>query len=165
MVIHYTALPTNPEQSVKTKGSYLNVSFKNTRETCAAIKGMSLEKAKAYFTDVLAHKRCIPFRRFNGHVGRTGQAKEFGAAQGRWPEKSIKFVQDLLRNAEASAARKGLSNTYISHVAVNQAPKGRRRTYRAHGRINPFMSHPCHVELHLSVRAEQVQKASEIVKA
>ena len=31
----------------------------------------------------------------------------------------------------------------------------RRRTYRAHGRINPYMSSPCHIEVCL-VEKEQV---------
>lgn len=26
----------------------------------------------------------------------------------------------------------------------------RRRTYRAHGRINPYMSSPCHIEMWLT---------------
>ncbi len=30
---------------------------------------------------------------------------------------------------------------------VNQAPKQRRRTYRAHGRIGPYQNSPCHVEV------------------
>jgi large subunit ribosomal protein L17e len=30
----------------------------------------------------------------------------------------------------------------------------RRRTYRAHGRINPYMSSPCHIEICL-VEKEQ----------
>ena len=33
---------------------------------------------------------------------------------------------------------------------VNQAQHGRRRTYRAHGRINAYMSSPCHVEIVLT---------------
>lgn len=42
---------------------------------------------------------------------------------------------------------KGLDteNLYINHAQTNRAPKQRRRTYRAHGRINresPF-SFPC----------------------
>ena len=39
----------------------------------------------------------------------------------------------------------------------------RRRTYRAHGRINPYMSSPCHIEICL-VEKEQAfakQAASE----
>ncbi len=33
----------------------------------------------------------------------------------------------------------------------------RRRTYRAHGRINPYMSSPCHVELTLSEKEAPVK--------
>ena len=43
---------------------------------------MKLQKAYQYLTDVGDHKRAIPFRRFAGGVGRTGQAKEFKATQG-----------------------------------------------------------------------------------
>ena len=32
------------------------------------------KKAEAYLKDVLAHKRCVPFTHYNGHVGRTGEA-------------------------------------------------------------------------------------------
>ena len=48
----------------------------------------------------------------------------------------------------------GIDNTSIStrnnptlHSQVNRAAKMRRRTYRAHGRINPYMSSPCHIEV------------------
>lgn len=37
---------------------------------------------------------------------------------------------------------------------MNRAPHMRRRTYRAHGRINPYMSSPCHIEVCL-VEKEQ----------
>ncbi len=40
------------------------------------------------------------------------------------------------------------------------APKLRRRTYRAHGRINAFMSSPSHIELILAQRGEPVKKAA-----
>ncbi|XP_066364920.1 large ribosomal subunit protein uL22y-like [Miscanthus floridulus] len=49
---------------------------------------------------------------------------------------------------------------YVSHIQVNQAQKQRRRTYRAHGRINPYMSSPCHIELMLS-EEEPVKKEAE----
>jgi hypothetical protein len=58
---------------------------------------------------------------------------------------------------------KGLDvdNLMISHIQVNKAMRQRRRTYRAHGRVNPYMSSPCHIELTVSekdsgVKAEQV---------
>lgn len=50
---------------------------------------------------------------------------------------------------------------YISHIQVNQAMKQRRRTYRAHGRINPYLSHPCHVELTLCEKETGVPKEPE----
>lgn len=54
------------------RGSDLRVHFKNTRESAAAIRGLSLAKAKAYLEAVVDHKRCIPFLRYNGKWGRGG---------------------------------------------------------------------------------------------
>jgi len=70
----------------------------------------------------------------------------------------------LLKNAESNAELKGLDvdALVVSHISVNQAQRGRRRTYRAHGRINPFMSSPCHIELVLSeTQTASVPKAAE----
>ncbi|KAL5171218.1 60S ribosomal protein L17-1 [Glycine soja] len=150
--------------SCKARGADLRVHFKNTRETAFAIRKLPLVKAKRYLEDVLAHKQAIPFRRFCGGVGRTAQAKSrHSNGQGRWPVKSAKFILDLLKNAESNAEVKGLDvdALYISHVQVNQAQKQRRRTYRAHGRINPYMSSPCHIELILSEKEEPVKKEAE----
>lgn len=75
---------------------------------------------------------------YNGDVlTETYVGKQFGVSRARWPEKSAEFLLGLLRNAEANADTKGLdnSNLIISHIQVNQAPKQRRRTYRAHGRV------------------------------
>jgi len=62
---------------------------------------------------------------------------------------------------------KGLDvdNLYVSHIQVNQAQKQRRRTYRAHGRINPYMSSPCHIELILSEKEEPVKKEPDNIVA
>ena len=57
-----------------------------------------------------------------------------------------------MKNAESNAEVKGLDPDFlkITHIQVNAAQKQRRRLYRAHGRINPFMSNPCHIELILT---------------
>jgi large subunit ribosomal protein L17e len=119
-MVRYAATSVNPTKSAKTRGSYLRVHFKNTRETAQAINGMSLQKAISYLNNVREHKQAIPFRRFNGSIGRTAQGKEFGTDLGmpaplqippdcgsdllaRWPEKSAKFLLGLLKNAEANA--------------------------------------------------------------
>lgn len=66
------------------------------------------------------------------------KGKAFGVSKARWPVKSAEFLLSLLKNAEANADTKGLdtSNLIVKHIQVNQAPKQRRRTYRAHGRVS-----------------------------
>jgi large subunit ribosomal protein L17e len=160
-MVKYAREPDNPTKSCKARGSDLRVHFKNTRETAQAIKKLELTKAKRYLEDVLAHKQAIPFRRFCGGVGRTAQAKSrHSNGQGRWPVKSATFLLGLLKNAESNAEVKGLDvdTLIISHIQVNKAQKQRRRTYRAHGRINPYMSSPCHIELTLSEKEVPVKK-------
>merc|ERR1711939_1081919 len=148
------------------KGSYLRVHYKNTRETAAAVRGLSLAKAVKFLEDVQTHTQCVPFRRHNGAVGRTAQAKVHGVVQGRWPVKSAKFLLSLLKNAQANAEVNGLDVTELEvrNIVVQQAPKTRRRTYRAHGRINPYQGHPCHIEIILAPIAAEVPKADEVIE-
>ncbi|CAK9095736.1 60S ribosomal protein L17 [Durusdinium trenchii] len=161
MTIKYSRESKNPSKACKAQGVDLRVHYKNTYETAQAIKGMSLSTAKQYLQDVCEKKRCIVFRKYKGTIGRTPQAKEFKATQGRWPVKSCKVVLGLLRNAEANAEFKNLDTEklFVEHVQVNAAQQGRRRTYRAHGRIGPYMNCPCHVEMILSEKEEAVEKA------
>ncbi|KAK9313577.1 ribosomal protein L22/L17 [Lipomyces starkeyi] len=163
----YGATPANPAKSASSRGSYLRVSFKKTRETAQAVNGWELQKALKYLDNVKDKKQAIPFRRFAGSIGRTAQGKEFGVTKARWPVKSVNFIVDLLKNAEANANVKGLdtSKLIIKHIQVNQAPKQRRRTYRAHGRINPYMSSPCHIEVILVEQDEEIAKSKDIVKS
>ncbi|XP_027096230.1 large ribosomal subunit protein uL22y-like [Coffea arabica] len=143
-------------------GNGLFLGTMSTRETAHAIRKLPLAKAKRYLEDVLAHMQA--FARFCGGVGRTAQAKNrHSNGLGRWPVKSASFILDLLKNAESNAEVKGLDvdSLFISHIQVNQAQKQRRRTYRAHGKINPYMSSPCHIELILSEKEESVKKEPE----
>lgn len=139
--------------------------FKNTRETAQAIKGMKLKAAQRYLNDVIAHRDIIPFRRVAsaGRKAMCGKYKNAGK-QGRFPEKSCRFVLDLLQNAESNAETQHLDvdALVISHIQVNQAPKLRRRTYRAHGRINAYMSSPCHVELILTAPTDEVTAGADL---
>jgi large subunit ribosomal protein L17e len=128
---------------------------------------MSVKAAQKYLTQVLEHQRCIPYRRYAGATGRTAQAKEFGVTKGRWPTKSVKIVLNLLANLEANSKVKSLETEklILSHIQVNRAPRGRRRTYRAHGRITPFLSSPCHIELFATLKDEGVAKEGAKVGA
>jgi len=153
-------------KSVKCKTKDARVHFKNTRETANAIKNMNLGRAQAFLKNVMDHKEVVPFRVHTGGVGRTAQGKNMckkkklggrRCSQGRWPEKSCRLLRDLLKNAQSNAEERGLSldKLKITHIAVQRAAKMRRRTYRAHGRINPFMASPCHVEMILEEQDEE----------
>merc|ERR1712194_981637 len=102
--------------------------FKNTCVSAAALKKMSLKRAKKYLENVLAKKEAIPFRFFNGCIGRSAQAKMTGATQCRWPTKSCQFLLHLLKNAESNAEVKGLDvdNLELFHIHVNRAQKQRK---------------------------------------
>merc|ERR1711910_231009 len=158
----YEIEPDNATKSAKAKGSNLRVHFKNTRETAQAIKSMPLHRATKYLKNVVGHEEIVPFRRFMGGVGRHAQAKVHGTAQGRWPLKSTEFLLQLLKNAESNAEYKGLDPDHLvlDHIQVNRAPKMRRRTYRAHGRINPYMSSPCHIEICLVEKEQAFSKTA-----
>lgn len=143
----YAREPDNAAKSCKARGSNLRVHFKvsknykifgqfvvpsltskfvgftqNTCETANAIRKMPLKRAVAYLKNVIAHKECVPFRRFNGGVGRCAQAKQFGTTQGRWPKKSAEFLLQMLRNAESNADYSGLDvdRLIVEHIQVGR---------------------------------------------
>ncbi|XP_018322460.1 60S ribosomal protein L17-like [Agrilus planipennis] len=136
----------------KAKASSMPVHFKNTVEVANVLRGKTIKRANAYLKNVIAKKECVPFKKFKGGVGRCAQAKQFKVTQGRWPRKSARFLLDLLRNAVSNAEYKGMDTDrlHILHIKVNSAPLNRRRTFRAHGHITPYMSHQSHLEVVLA---------------
>ena len=159
-MVRYSLDPENPTKSCKSRGSNLRIHFKNTHETSQAIKGIHIQKATEYPKDVLLKKQCVPFHRYSAGVDRCTQAKQWGWTQGRWPKKSAEFLWHMLKNAESKAELKSLDvdSLVIEHIQVNKAPKIRHRSYRAHGRINLYMSSPCHIEMILTEKEQIVPK-------
>lgn len=149
--------------AAKSKVADLRAHFKNTYETARAVKGMKVKKAIQYMSNVLEHKQIIPFRVHTGGIGRHAQCKAFKHTEGRWPEKSATNVRELLKNLAANAETKGLDvdKCVINHVVVQRAVSGRRRTYRAHGRITPYLSSNCHIEFHCIEKSGPVAKADK----
>ena len=141
----------------------LRAHYKNTYETARACRGMALLKAIEYMDNVAEHKSVIPFRRYTGGPGRHAMCKNIGHHNGRFPAKSVKHVKALLVNLKSNAEARGLDveKCQISHVCTQRAVSGRRRTYRAHGRISPYLSSNCHVEFHCTEKAPQVAKAEK----
>jgi large subunit ribosomal protein L17e len=164
-MVRYSVEPEVPEKTAKSRGSHLRIHFKHCREIAHYTKGMQVNKALKILDDVLAKKACIPFVRFTGGIGRKAMAKQCKAPgdKGRWPVKATAVYKDLLKNAVSNAETKGLEadTLIIDHAQVNRAPAGRRRTYRAHGRIGKYASQPAHIEIILKEKAEGVEKMEE----
>jgi len=149
------------EKSCNARASNLRVHFKNTRETSAALKGMSLQRAQQFLKNVISKVEIVPYTRFKYGVSRKSQLKTLKkSSTGRWPKKSATILLEILKNAESNASQKGLdlNAIFIDRVNVNRAIKGRRRTFRAHGRINNFNSNPCHVKVSLIQRSKSIPK-------
>jgi large subunit ribosomal protein L17e len=164
-MVRYSVEPEVPEKTSKSRGSHLRVHFKHCREIAHFTKGMNVQKALKALDDVLAFKAVIPFVRFTGGIGRKAMAKQIKApgSIGRWPVKATAVYKDLLKNAVANAETKGLDPEIlvISHAQCNRAPAGRRRTYRAHGRIGKYASQPAHIEIIVTEKSEPVEKMDD----
>ena len=162
-MVKYSRAPAEPTKSAQSKVKDLRAHFKNTYNVVTAVKNMRIKKAIKYLERVSEHKAIIGFRK---HLAqRHAQCKDQGTNTGRWPEKSVKAVRELLHNLVANCETKGLdvAKCVVSHVAVQQAVQGRRRTYRAHGRVTPYLSSNCHVEFHATERNHGVAKAEKPV--
>jgi len=161
----YSKTLNNEDKAAKARGDYVRIHFKHAREIGHAIKGLALSKAKTYLEEVLQYKAAIPFTKYTGGIGRHAQGKLYKAPGDKvgWPQKATKTFLDLLTNVESNAVAKKLdeSKVIITHVNVNQAPKMRRRTYRAHGRINAYMSCPAHIELIVEEKNQEIAKEKE----
>jgi large subunit ribosomal protein L17e len=153
----------------KASGEHIRVHYKHCREIAQAIKGRLVGKAKAYLENVLQYKEAVPITKYTGGRGRHAQAKPFGVPGDTcaWPQKATKVFLDLLTNVEANATAKNLdlSKVTIVHAQANQAPHMRRRTYRAHGRVNAYMSSPAHIEIIGEEANEEIVKEAEPVAA
>jgi hypothetical protein len=71
--VRYAATEIESAKSARARGSYLRVSFKNTRETAQAINGWKVTRALQYLENVKGHVEAVPMRRYAGSTGRTAQ--------------------------------------------------------------------------------------------
>jgi large subunit ribosomal protein L17e len=163
-MVAYSVDP-EPEKTSKAKGSHLRIHYKHCREIAQYTRGMKVSKAVTILEDVLKFKAVIPFVRHTGGVGRKGMAKQAKSPgdKGRFPVKAVKVYLDLVKNAVANAETKNLEveKLVIDHAQCNRAPAGRRRTYRAHGRIGKYASQPAHINIVLKEMPEGVEKMEE----
>jgi len=164
-MVRYSIEPDAAIPHSKSRGSHLRVHFKHCREIAHHVSGMPVTKAIKFLDEVIAFKAVVPFVKYTGGIGRKAQAKQskVPGSKGRWPVKASGVVKDLLTNAIANAETKGLDPEalYVTHAQCNRAPAGRRRTYRAHGRIGKYASQPAHIEFVLSEKKKGVERGDE----
>ena len=126
----YSRKDYNKEKQARACARYLPVSPKDCREVARFIMGKKVTVAFNNLNLVLDKKMAVPFKRYNKDRGHKP-----GIGPGAYPEKAIKYIQGVLKNAVANAQQKGLdqSDLIILHASVNRAvPKERRRGKYAH---------------------------------
>src|ERR1700755_2554876 len=74
-MVRYAATHIESSKSARARGSYLRVSFKNTRETAQAINGWKLQRALQFLENVKEQKEAVPMRRYAGSTGRCAQGE------------------------------------------------------------------------------------------
>ncbi len=123
------------EHTALAKSLNIPVSTKHCIEIANAIRYKSTEYAKRYLVDVVALRRAVPFKTFNGNVGHKP-----GMASGRFPEKAARQFIKLVNSVESNAQFKGLNTADLKIVKMTanlaSIPSGggrqRHKTKRTH---------------------------------
>ena len=55
-------------RAVKCRGDNIRISYKNTHETAACLKGMTTTRAKEFLQNVVTQREIVPFRRHTGNL-------------------------------------------------------------------------------------------------
>lgn len=127
---NYSYQGEKSEKSVRVFGSNLPISFKNSYEVAAAIRGKDVNKAIAHLKDAVATKRPIPFNRFVGDVGH----KRGKMAAGRYPRNASLQVVNLLNTLKKNAEDKNLNAEKLKIIhSVAQKGSNVRRSGRVRG--------------------------------
>ena len=111
----------------KAYGKSLGISTKVSIEIANYLRGKTTKKAKQILEKVLNLEHAIPFKRFTDGVGHRP-----GIAAGRYPQKASTEFLKLIKQVEANAQEKGLSEELIiahicAHKASEPARQGRQR--------------------------------------
>ena len=140
------SFPYDPEVHAAARGYELNVSPKAAREVCHALKGMELEKAKAYLDRVIEMKQAVPFKR---HDGKVGHRKGKGMHSGRYPIKTATAILKVIESAgnNGENIHIDVENWRIVHIATSRGSSFESRFPRARGRATPKLRETANVEV------------------
>jgi len=145
----YSFKGLDPDKTAIAAGRDLRISPKAAREICLAVRGMSLDEAKALLEAVIEGKRPIAYRRYKKKVGHRHELQGWPA--GRYPKKASKGILTVLESAEANAEFKGLDvgKLRIVHAASQRGRKIRKYIPRAFRMSSPYFHQLTHVEIAL----------------
>ncbi len=150
----YSVTDLDPDRTVKASGRELRVSPKAAREVCKTLKGMRLDEAKDFLEAVAEKKKAIPFRR---HRKKTPHRRGLQKADaGRYPVKTARKILEVLKGAEANAEYRGfdIERLRIIHASAHPGMKVRKSIPRAFGRMSPYFTTLCHIEVVLEQMGE-----------
>ena len=74
-MVKYNVEPSNTETTVKAKAEALRIHFKNVVNVAAAIKHMTLKRAKEYLGNVLEMKEAVAMKQHKKGRGRHAQVR------------------------------------------------------------------------------------------
>lgn len=124
-MVRYSKDLNNEAKAVKARGTHIRVHFKHCREIAHAIKGLSINKAKAYLENVLQYKDAIPITKYTGGIGRHAVGKQHKAPGDKvsWPQKATKTFLDLLTNLASNAVSRSPENGYLRFFELFKCEK------------------------------------------
>jgi len=140
----YSAQDLDDETTARAIGRDLQISPKKAVELCRAIRGKSVEDAKAYLERVIALKQPVPMHRYKSMV-----AHKHGVGPARYPVKVARHMLKVIQNAEENAGYKGLDvdTMRIRILVAHKGPTTKGQMPRAHGRSSPWNQESVHLEV------------------
>ncbi|MCI4349261.1 MAG: 50S ribosomal protein L22 [Thermoplasmata archaeon] len=145
----YTYASESGVSIARARGIEVKMSPKKTYEVLNAIRGRTLEEARAILEGAVDGTKAIPFRRYNQET-----AHKRGIGPGRFPKKVARSLLQILANAESNAEYEGL-DTDALYVRVAASARGRitkANMPRAQGRATSWNEQTTNVEIVLAER-------------
>ena len=142
--IGYSAQDLDEETTARAYGREMPISPKKAVELCRALRGMTVEDAKAYLERVIALKQAVPMKRYKTMV-----AHKAGVGPGRYPVKVARHFLKVLQGAEENAGYKGLDvdSMRVRVLAAHRGSISKGQMPRAQGRSTPWNQETVNLEV------------------
>ncbi len=142
--VGYSAQDIDDDTTVRAMGRELPISPKKAVELCRALRGKSVEDAKAYLERVIAMEQPVPMKRYKTMI-----AHKRGVGPGRFPVKVARHVLMVLQSAEENAGYKGLDveSMRIKVIAAHKGAILKGTMPRAQGRATAWNQDTVNLEV------------------